>query len=206
MIAGGRRLPVVGPAPVAGSPPLFQHIAIVGLGTVGASLALAFRRAWPACLLIGVDRHDVLETAMRLHIVDVGADDLMVAGGADLVVLTGNAEENAQVLGRLAGVIQGRAIVTDTGGGAVAVARAAEALPGRLVFVGGRPVLECLPGGVESTSADLFTGRAWHLASASTAPDVMDRLRGALRAVGADPVLVPAADLATGSAPELDLP
>ena len=49
------------------APPVFERIAIVGLGLVGGSIALAARQAWPASLVIGVDRNDVLERAMIRH-------------------------------------------------------------------------------------------------------------------------------------------
>jgi len=66
---GGTRLPVIGgvlpPAPAPG----FERIAIVGLGTVGASLAAAVRQAWPRSLVIGVDTRDVIET---MHWVSAG--------------------------------------------------------------------------------------------------------------------------------------
>jgi len=67
---GGTRLPVVGGAPAPGPPPGFQRIAIVGIGAVGGSLAMALRQAWPGALVIGVDASDVIEAAMRLHAID----------------------------------------------------------------------------------------------------------------------------------------
>ena len=50
--------------------PVFPTIAIVGLGLIGGSIALAARRIWPTSLVIAVDNKDVLETAMRLHAID----------------------------------------------------------------------------------------------------------------------------------------
>jgi prephenate dehydrogenase len=59
-------------------PPIFEKIGIIGLGLIGGSIALAAREIWPTSLVIAVDNKDVLETAMRLHAIDVAADDLMV--------------------------------------------------------------------------------------------------------------------------------
>ena len=75
------------PGEVPGSPPVFEKIAIVGLGLIGGSMALAARKTWPRCLVIGVDDKDVLERAMVRHAIDVAASDLTVIGEADLVVL-----------------------------------------------------------------------------------------------------------------------
>jgi len=71
------------------SSPIFNRIGIVGLGLIGGSIALAARELWPSALVIGVDNKDVLETAMRLHAIDVAADDLVVLAEADLVILAG---------------------------------------------------------------------------------------------------------------------
>jgi prephenate dehydrogenase len=191
MSTGGRRLPVVDGDGTAGVTPAFRHIAVIGLGALGASLAMALRQAWPAALVIGVDRPDVLETAMRLHIVDLGAEDLIITGGADLVILAGTAEENGWVLGRLAGAIPGDAVITDTGGGAGDLTRAADSLPGRLAFAAGRPLIESVEGSIEDAKAGLFAGRPWLLAPVTAASGAMERLQRAVRAVGAEPVVMP---------------
>ncbi len=92
-------LPVIQPSAVAeGSPPIFAKIGIVGLGLIGGSIALAARRIWPTSLVIAVDRKDVLETAMRLHAIDVAADDLFVLAEADLVVLAAPVRQNLRLL------------------------------------------------------------------------------------------------------------
>src|SRR6266851_4651297 len=70
-------LPVIQPGRVAeAQAPIFARIGIVGLGLIGGSIALAARQIWPSSLVIGVDNKDVLETAMRLHAIDVAADGL----------------------------------------------------------------------------------------------------------------------------------
>ena len=86
-------LPMIQPGTAAGPPP-FDRIAIVGLGLIGGSLALAIRQRWSGGLIIAVDRKNVLEAAMRLHVADVAADDLGVVSGADLVVLAAPVRQN----------------------------------------------------------------------------------------------------------------
>ena len=81
-----------------GQPPIFEKIGIVGLGLIGGSIALAARELWPSSLVIAVDNKDVLETAMRLHAIDVAADDLIVLAEADLVVLAAPARQNIALL------------------------------------------------------------------------------------------------------------
>ena len=56
-----RTLPMIQPGASNGSPPIFEKVAIVGLGLIGGSIALAVRQHWPSSLVIGVDRKEVLE-------------------------------------------------------------------------------------------------------------------------------------------------
>src|SRR5512134_2175533 len=116
--------------------PPFERIAIVGLGLIGGSLALAIRRRWRGGLIIAVDRKDALETGMRMHAVDVGADDLGMVAGADLVVLAAPVRQNIDVLGRLSAFVGGPALITDVGSTKRAILREARALPERLTFIG----------------------------------------------------------------------
>src|ERR1051326_3974406 len=97
-------LPVIQPGRGAGreaAPPIFDRIGIIGLGLIGGSIALRARELWPSALVIAVDNKDVLETAMRLHAIDVAADDLIVLAEADIVILAAPVRRNIELLGEL---------------------------------------------------------------------------------------------------------
>src|SRR3954454_8567403 len=113
-----RELPIIQlgrPGTASTAPPIFDKIGIVGLGLIGGSIALAARQLWPKALVIGVDNKDVLETAMRMHAIDVAADDLIVLAEADLVILAAPVKINIAVLSELDGNVRQPAVVTDTG-------------------------------------------------------------------------------------------
>src|SRR5437762_6764636 len=96
------QLPVLQPGrPVPSERPVFDKIGIVGLGLIGGSIALAARQIWPTSLVIGVDNKDVLETAMRLHAIDVAADDPIVLAEADLIILAAPVKQNIERLADL---------------------------------------------------------------------------------------------------------
>src|SRR6476661_644995 len=128
----GRQLPVLQPGKNPGRPPVFQRVGVVGLGLIGGSIALGAREIWPSGLLIGVDRKDVLERAMVLHAIDVAADDPVVLGEADLVILAAPIQQNLEILRDLAENVSGAAVVTDTGSTKRAIVEAARSLPSRL--------------------------------------------------------------------------
>jgi prephenate dehydrogenase len=160
------QLPVIQPGrplPVSGAPPIFEKIGIVGLGLIGGSIALAARQLWPKALVIGVDNKDVLETAMRLHAIDVAADDLIVLAEADLVILAAPVKTNIALLADLDENVRQPAVVTDTGSTKRGIMEAAGGLPPRFTFVGGHPLAGAAQGGLEHARPDLFAGRPWLL-------------------------------------------
>jgi len=189
-----QQLPVIQPGrPAKGQPPVFDKIGIVGLGLVGGSIALAAREIWPTSLVIGVDNKDVLETAMRLHAIDVAADDLIVLAEADLVVLAAPVRQNIVLLSELDDHVRQAAVITDTGSTKRAIAEAARALPARFTFVGGHPLGGAAKGGLEHARPDLFKGRPWLLTpSGDGAGPAVERLSAFVRALGAEPRIVDA--------------
>src|SRR5256885_4081846 len=112
-----KELPVIQPgrSREAAARPIFDKIGIVGLGLIGGSIALKSRELWPTSLVIAVDTKDVLETAMRLHAIDVAADDLIVLAEADIVILAAPVKQNIAILGNLDEHVRQPAVVTDTG-------------------------------------------------------------------------------------------
>ena len=183
-----KTLPIADRQKPSDDPPLFPRIGIVGCGLIGGSLAMAARHRWPSSLVIAVDRKDVLETAMRLHAVDVGGDDLVMVADADLIVLAAPVRQNIRVLERLAEYVPGPALVTDVGSTKVTIAEAARALPARLRFIGGHPLAGAATGGIDEARADLFAGRPWFLAAeTSRADDDIRRLEAFVTGIGAIP-------------------
>ncbi len=156
------QLPVIQPSRrKEGSTPIFPRIGIVGLGLIGGSIALAARELWPDSLVIAVDNKDVLETAMRLHAIDVAADDLVVLAEADLVILAAPVRQNIALLDELDEHVRQPAIVTDTGSTKRDIVEAARRLPPRFTFIGGHPLGGAAASGLEHARTDLFKGRPW---------------------------------------------
>jgi prephenate dehydrogenase len=181
------RLPMVQPRDL-GAPPIFEKIAILGLGLIGGSIALAARQAWPKALVIAVDRKDVLEQAMVRHAIDVAADEPYVISEADLVILAAPVKQNLELLGQLEDYIDGHALVTDVGSTKRAIVDAARSLPSRLTFIGGHPLGGAARGGFEYARPDLFTGRPWIFTPhTDAAGDSIEKLFAFVTALGAMP-------------------
>jgi prephenate dehydrogenase len=182
-------LPVIQPGRRReGQPPIFAKIGIVGLGLIGGSIALAAREIWPSSLVIGVDGKDVLETAMRLHAIDVAADDLIVLAEADVVILAAPVRQNLELLEQLDEYIRQPAVVTDTGSTKRAIVDAARFLPPRFTFVGGHPLGGAAKSGLEHARPDLFAGRPWLLTpTGDRSAEAVENLSAFARAMRAEP-------------------
>ena len=182
-------LPVIQPGRVADAQaPIFARIGIVGLGLIGGSIALAARQIWPSSLVIGVDNKDVLETAMRLHAIDVAADDLIVLAEADVVILAAPVRQNLALVAELDEHVRQPAVVTDTGSTKRAIVEAARQLPPRFTFVGGHPLGGAAASGLEHARPDLFKGRPWLFTPVGDAGgDALEKLLAFASALGAVP-------------------
>jgi prephenate dehydrogenase len=180
-------LPVIQPGrPKPGATPIFGKIGIVGLGLIGGSIALAARQLWPASLVIAVDNKDVLEVAMRLHAIDVAADDLIVLAEADVVILAAPVRQNIAVMSELEENVRTPAVITDTGSTKREIVEAARDLPRRFAFVGGHPLAGAARGGLEQARPDLFSGRPWLLSGGHDAA-ATERITTFVHALGAVP-------------------
>jgi prephenate dehydrogenase len=188
-------LPVIQPGSRAsGAAPVFPRIGIIGLGLIGGSIAMAARQIWPSSLVIAVDTKDVLETAMRLHAIDVAADDLIVLAEADLVILAAPVRENLALLEQLDEHVRQPAVITDTGSTKRSIVEAAARLPPRFTFVGGHPLGGASVGGLEHARPDLFTGRPWVFTpSGDGAGPALEKLFQFAEALGAVPRVISAA-------------
>jgi prephenate dehydrogenase len=189
-------IPLTAAGQPPGAPPVFQRIGIIGLGLMGGSIALAARGIWPAGLVIGVDRNEVLERAVARHAIDVAASDLTIVREADLVILAAPVLQNIEILHRLPDYVDKPVIVTDVGSTKRAIARAAATLPPRFTFVGGHPLAGSTHSGIEAARPDLFAGRPWLFtraggeAAGEPREEALRRLLQFVRALGAAPHVV----------------
>jgi prephenate dehydrogenase len=199
--------------------PPFTRILIVGLGLMGGSTALAIRARWPGVTIAGVDREDVIAQAQAAGAIDRGAADIASAledglqddsqrDRAMLVLLAAPVLQNIACLTEIAAAKQSL-LVSDLSSTKQAIVQAAHALPDHVTFLGGHPMAGAARGGFAHARADLFRGRPWILTpdtSASAAGSVslpaggrlpgaaLSRLQGFVQELGAEPVVMDAAE------------
>jgi prephenate dehydrogenase len=134
------------------------RIAIIGLGLIGGSLALALRGH--CAELLGVDPDpQALAVARRRGICDrLAATPEELLPAADVIVLATPARAILRLIHALPDLHTGRALVLDVGSTKTAIVQALSSLPERFDALGGHPMGGKEKGGLENADASLFEG------------------------------------------------
>jgi len=139
---------------------LFERAAIVGVGLIGGSLALAARTTGLIGEAVGLGRSEAnLATALARGIVDRVARDAAGLGRVDLVVLAVPVRSTATVAAALLPHVSAGTVITDVGSVKGEVVEAMEALlPADLPFVGSHPIAGSERAGAAAATPELFRG------------------------------------------------
>src|SRR2546423_7448043 len=146
-----------------------RRLAVVGTGLIGASVALAAKRAGLREGLGYDPERQALDAAVERGAIDSGAESLADAvAGTELAVVAAPVAQLAPQVRAVLEASEEDCTVTDVGSTKVGVCSAALGT-GR--FVGGHPVCGSEARGAEHASAELFDGATWFLTPlAATAP------------------------------------
>ncbi|HEX7090469.1 MAG TPA: prephenate dehydrogenase/arogenate dehydrogenase family protein [Longimicrobiales bacterium] len=181
----------------------FRRVAIIGLGLMGGSLALALRRLPAPPRIAASTAHAAdLDRALALGIVDDAANDpAAVLPEADLVVYATPVGATLELLGAHRELYAGDAVLTDLGSVKRPVVSRARALGLAGRFVGGHPMTGSHRSGLAAARAGLYDGaRVWLTPAAGSgaggapgrsaaASAALDRVAALWRGLGAHPAV-----------------
>jgi prephenate dehydrogenase len=142
---------------------MIDRLAIIGVGLIGGSLALALKQAGAVGHVVGCGRNQKsLEKGLELGIIDsyqISVSDAVKA--ANIVVLAVPLGAMRAVFEQIAGAITDQAVITDVGSAKASVVRVAMECLGDRVgqFVPGHPVAGTEKSGVEAGFASLYQDR-----------------------------------------------
>jgi cyclohexadieny/prephenate dehydrogenase len=142
--------------------PMFEQVALIGIGLIGSSISHAVRRKGLAGSITGSARsRATIETALALRLVDRGCVHAADAvKGADLVILSVPVGACAALAAEIAPNLRQGAILTDVGSVKAAVVRdVAPHVPKGVHFIPGHPIAGTERSGPEAGFAELFDGR-----------------------------------------------
>jgi prephenate dehydrogenase len=165
-----------------------QRLAVVGTGLIGASAALAARRAGVAAVVGWDPDADALALATERGAVDPAAGLADAVAAADLVLVAAPVGDLPETVREVLARAPEAATVTDVGSTKRPVCAAAAA---DVRFIGGHPICGAETRGPGRAAAELFEDATWFLTpTAATAPDRLRLVHGFVGALGARPVAI----------------
>ena len=166
-----------------------SHVAVIGTGLIGGSLALALKSRGLADEIRGWDllAENGARALKRGAIDSLAGSASEAADGCELVIVATPVRSIPTVFRDIAGALSPGAIVTDVGSTKAGVMRAAEEfLPPDSNFIGGHPMTGSELEGVDAADPDLFVNRCYILTPGlNCSADAFALLHGAVREMGA---------------------
>ncbi|HEX6692101.1 MAG TPA: prephenate dehydrogenase/arogenate dehydrogenase family protein [Burkholderiales bacterium] len=142
---------------------LFERVAVIGVGLIGGSFALALKHAKACGHVIGVGRNPLnLRVALERGVIDsVQGDPARAAESADLVLVAAPVGQFPKLFAAVAGALRADAVLTDAGSTKRdVVAAARKALKKKIgQFVPAHPIAGAEKSGAAAANAELFRGR-----------------------------------------------
>ena len=168
----------------------FERVAVIGVGLIGGSFALALKRAGACASVVGVGRNpDNMRVAKERGIVDsVEADVAVAVRDADLVLVATPVAQFPELFARIVPTLAPWALVMDAGSTKQDVVAAARAALGSRIaqFVPAHPIAGAEHSGAAAAKADLFAGKRVVLAPVAENPaSIVDAAAAAWEACGA---------------------
>jgi cyclohexadieny/prephenate dehydrogenase len=168
--------------------PLFEKIALIGIGLIGSSLARVIRREGLATeITISSRGIETLRRAEELKLGDRYATDAAEAvRDADLVIISVPVGASGAVAAEIAPALKQGAIVTDVGSTKRSVIAQIEPhIPAGVHFIPGHPLAGTEKSGPDAGFADLFDNR-WCIFTPlpGTDPEAFERLSAFWRRCG----------------------
>ena len=170
--------------------PVFERLALIGVGNIGSSIARAVRQAGnSAAHLAAFDQNP----AVRARLLELGIVDSVhdAAGeavtGADCVVLCAPVGAYVSIMSEIARYLGQGSVLTDIGSVKMSVLRdVAPLVPEGVHFVPGHPVAGSEKSGPDAGFAELFRGRFWLLTpDRGTDPKAVAKVEALWSRVGA---------------------
>ncbi len=167
-------------------------VAIVGLGLMGGSLALALRAGNACKRILAVERDaEVCAQAAAHNVVDQTSTDLSLVALADVIVLATPVRTILAHLAQLGQVARAGTVIIDLGSTKREIVQAMDRLPAHLQPIGGHPMCGKEVAGYDAADANLFRGAAFVLTPlARTTPQTRVVAQSLVNVIGARTIVM----------------
>jgi prephenate dehydrogenase len=178
---------------------LFHRVAVIGVGLIGGSFAMALKQAKACAHVVGVGRDPAnLKLALERGAIDsIGSDVSSVAEDADLIFVATPVAQFPKILAQAAKKLKPGALITDGGSTKRDVIEAArKALKDKIgQFVPSHPIAGAEKSGAAAASAELFRGRRVVLTPLPENPEeAVEKINRAWSSCGARTIRMTAED------------
>jgi len=168
----------------------FRNITVIGVGLIGGSLGLAFKRKIPGIAVTGVDAPRVLDEALEAGVIDhaiPSSDCASAVQASDLVFLCTPIGEIIRLLPEVAAHVKSGTLVTDVGSTKRLIVETADRLFERnRYFIGGHPMAGGEGRGVRWADPFLFENAVYVFTPSRPLPsEVMKELGNTIENIGA---------------------
>lgn len=169
------------------------RIAIVGMGLIGGSVALALRGHPDVAELVGVDRDpEARETALALGAAHRVSHELQAVAGCHLVVVAVPVRSVVSVIRGLIPHCAPGTVITDVASTKAHICReVAAVLPPGLSFIGGHPMAGSERTGMGAADRYLFQNAVYVLTpGAGSTPEALGLVKNLVAVLGARPLIM----------------
>ncbi len=162
-----------------------KSVAIIGVGLIGGSWALALKKHFSDITILGVDNNQShLEEALRLGLIDK-AVDLDTAAQSDLVFVSIPVGAASGVLVSLLDKVGEHTLIMDAGSTKSALCQSISDHPNRSHFLAAHPIAGTEFSGPAAAKADLFDGKLMILCEIEkTAIRLQENILSAFQKIG----------------------
>lgn len=136
-----------------------KKIAIIGLGLIGGSLGLAFKKDLKDCKIVGIARRqENIDKALEIEAIDEGTTSISDGvGDADIIFVCTPVGRIVEIINQISPYLKKGAIVTDVGSTKAQIVKEVDGtLPTGVYFVGGHPLAGSERHGIDAVNPSLF--------------------------------------------------
>jgi prephenate dehydrogenase len=167
-------------------------VAIVGLGLMGGSLALALRSKNACRRIIAITSNAATREQLRVrNIADEASAELTRASSADMLILAAPVRTIITQLPRVGAIARAGAIVLDLGSTKREIVQTMETLPAHVQPIGGHPMCGKEKTGFDAADADLYHNAVFVLTPlARTTAQTLALAKSLAETIGARPLVL----------------
>ncbi|MBD1378601.1 prephenate dehydrogenase [Metabacillus arenae] len=170
---------------------MHKTVFLVGLGLIGGSIALAIKKEYPDCKILGIDiDEEQADIAKLLTVIDDKVETIeMGASAADFIILATPVVQTLSLIDYLSKMeLKQKVIVTDVGSTKQKIVEhAADKFGTDKIFIGGHPMAGSHKSGITAAKPHLFENAFYVLTpSNNTDPAAIDELKKLLKGTKAN--------------------